>query len=96
MPGRRIRKEHVVLRFVGRQVPIRAYRESIDHDHANPRARWESMEKPEYLTSQQVQQLERASRVERVRQSWTRMKGEILCRVQLPAHAVTAVTCEFR
>lgn len=65
MPGRRIRKEHVVLRFVGRQVPIRAYRESIDQDHANPRALWESMEKPEYLTSQQMQQQKEFVRVGR-------------------------------
>ena len=95
MPGRPIRAAHVALRFIGGVAPLRAYRERIDRDHANPRALWESMGKPEYLTSQQVQRLERASRVERVRQRWTRVRGETLCRIRLPAHSVAAVTCEF-
>jgi len=95
MPGRPIRKEQVILRFTGAPAPLRAYRESIDRDHANPRTLWESLGKPEYLTPQQVERLERASRVQRGRQSWTRARGETLCRVRLPAHSVTAVTCEF-
>jgi xylan 1,4-beta-xylosidase len=96
MPGRPIRSEQAILRFKGGVTPLRAYCERIDSDHANPRALWESMGKPEYLGSRQIESLELASRVQKARLKWTRSKAETIFTIRLPPHAVAALTFEFR
>jgi xylan 1,4-beta-xylosidase len=66
----------------------------IDEHHANAKRRWQALGSPEYLDATTVKQLQRASRLVRQACPW-RWQGEgIDLEVELPAHAVAALTVE--
>jgi xylan 1,4-beta-xylosidase len=94
-PGHSIETENVVIRLDNSAEPLNAYIQRIDADHANPKAVWEEMGQPEYLTERDVALLQEASTVVKVRQSLTYKDGTVLMATDLPPHAVAAITLEF-
>lgn len=76
--------------------PVRsAFVERIDEAHANPKRTWQEMGEPEYLKEPEVERLREMSRIGKEPQPWEYGEGSIHLEVELPAHAVAAVTLEF-
>lgn len=75
--------------------PRAAFVERIDETHANPLAQWREMGAPDYLSALQVEQLQTASRVAREPHAWTYEDRVAQIEIELPAHAVAAITLEF-
>jgi xylan 1,4-beta-xylosidase len=94
-PGHSIETEHVEIRLDNVPKPRDAQIQRIDADHANPKALWEEMGQPEYLTRQDVEQLQEASRLVKERQPFRYKEGAVLLKMDLPPHAVAAITIEF-
>ena len=61
----------------------------------NPRRQWREMGEPEYLSSAQVQELEAASRLAKEPFDVTYADGTVRFDVDLPPHAIAAVTLEL-
>jgi xylan 1,4-beta-xylosidase len=95
MPRHPILTELVNLRLSGAPTPRTAWIERIDDDHTNPRALWQTMGEPEYLSALQVEQLETASVLRKESQPWTYEAGNIDLAVGLPPQSVAAITIEF-
>ncbi len=85
----------VQLNLTDASAPLAAYIERIDEDHANPRRHWREMGEPEYLSRSQVEQLEAASRLVKEPLSFTYENNTVRFDVDLPPHAVAAVTLEL-
>ncbi len=94
-PGHSIETERVKVRLDNAHRPMDVSIQRIDAKHANPRAVWLDMGQPEYLTSADVEKLQEASRLVKERQSFTYKHGTVFLEVDLPAHAVAAITVEF-
>ena len=94
-PRHDIATQTVEIHLTDAAAPLAAYVERIDEDHANPRRRWEEMGEPEYLSRLQVEQLEAASRLVKEPLGYSFENRAIRLVVDLPAHAVAAVTLEF-
>jgi xylan 1,4-beta-xylosidase len=75
--------------------PRRAMLERIDDNHAHARAAWQAMGAPEYLTETQIRQLEEASRLAGEALSWHFEERTTHFEVELPPHAVAALTIEL-
>jgi len=75
--------------------PLAATIERIDEDHANPRRQWREMGEPEYLSRAQVEELEAASRLMKIPFEVTYTNGTISFDVDLPSHAIAAVTLQL-
>jgi xylan 1,4-beta-xylosidase len=75
--------------------PRAAWVERIDERHANARRAWQEMGAPEYLGARDVERLEEASRLVRAPQAWRYEGRAAHVDVELPPHAVAAVTLEF-
>jgi xylan 1,4-beta-xylosidase len=75
--------------------PRRAYVERIDEHHAHARRAWEAMGKPEYPSDAQVARLDRASRLKKQQLTWRFSEDTAEMTLELPPHAVAAVTLEF-
>jgi xylan 1,4-beta-xylosidase len=69
--------------------------ERIDDDHANSRKRWEEMGAPAYLSADEVEVLHAASALVAEPHVWTRERGALVVELDLPAHAVAALTFTF-
>ena len=95
MPRHPIQTELVNVRLTGAPVPVTAWIERIDEDHANPRRLWHSMGEPEYLSALQVEQLAAASALRAELQPWNYDNGNALLAVSLPPLSVAAITIEF-
>ena len=72
-----------------------AFVERIDGAHANAKRAWKEMGGPEYLKRADVERLQDASRIVREPQSWEYADRTIRLDIELPPHAVAAVTLEF-
>ena len=59
-------------------------------------ALWLEMDKPEYLSAGDVKQLQAASRIVKESQSWEYERRTILLDLDLPPHAVAAITVQLR
>jgi xylan 1,4-beta-xylosidase len=94
-PGHSIEAENVEIRLDNVPKPSEAHIQRIDAEHANPKAMWEQMGQPEYLTRQDVEQLQEASRLVKQLQSFTYKEGAVFLKLDLPAHAVAAITINF-
>jgi xylan 1,4-beta-xylosidase len=94
-PGHSIETEEVHLRLDNALKPVEAYTQRIDDTHANPKALWQEMGQPEYLTEKDVEQLQAASRLVKEQQSWTYKDGAVFLNTDLPPHAVAAITILF-
>jgi xylan 1,4-beta-xylosidase len=75
--------------------PTGAWAERIDEHHANAKRRWQALGAPEYLDSPAVEQLHEASRLTREACPWKWRDERIVLEIELPPHAVAALTVEF-
>jgi xylan 1,4-beta-xylosidase len=75
--------------------PSGVWVERIDEHHANAKGRWQALGQPEYLDGRAVEQLHEASGMVREPCAWTWHDGRIALEIELPLHAVAALTVEF-
>lgn len=94
-PGHSIETERIHVRLDNAPKPVEAYIQRIDAAHANPKALWQEMGQPEYLTKKGVEQLQEASSLVKERQSWRYKESVVVLKTDLPPHAVAAITILF-
>ena len=94
-PRHDILTQLVEVRLTDAPAPRAATIERIDEDHANPRRRWREMGEPEYLSRSQVEQLKAASRLVKEPLGFSYANRTVRFDVDLPPHAVAAVTLEL-
>jgi len=94
-PRHDIVMQRVEIRLTDAPSPRAATIERIDEDHANPRRQWREMGEPEYLSRAQVEELEAASRLVKAPFDVTCVNGTLRFHVDLPPHAIAAVTLEL-
>jgi xylan 1,4-beta-xylosidase len=85
----------VTVQLTHAPAPRTAYLERIDETHANPRRAWSEMGEPTYLSADQVNQLKAASRLTKEPISWKYDTPTIQFDLDVPPHAVAAITIEF-
>jgi xylan 1,4-beta-xylosidase len=95
-PGHSIETEDIRIRLDNAREPISARIRRIDEEHANPKRLWQEMGQPEYLSSKEVERLEAASELVDKKQSLRFADGSVFLKTNLPAHAVAAITIEFK
>jgi xylan 1,4-beta-xylosidase len=95
-PGHSIETEEIQVRLDNASEPVAASIQRIDEDHANPKRVWSDMGQPEYLNQQDVERLEEASRLVSEKQALNFHGGSVFLKTTLPAHAVAAITVEFK
>jgi xylan 1,4-beta-xylosidase len=93
-PGHSIETEHLEIRLNNIAEPTEVYIRRIDADHANPKFLWQEMGQPEYLTQREVEHLEEASQVRKERQRFGYDSSTLLLKVDLPPHAIAAITID--
>lgn len=94
LPQHPIEQEQVQMKLIGAP-PKRAQIERIDEEHANPRRRWEAWGKPDYLSPAQVGELHDAARLAPEPLAWRTTPDATICTLDLPPHAVAALTLDF-
>src|SRR5262249_51877423 len=95
LPRHPIAAECVRLELVDAPPPRKATLERIDNNHANAKAAWKAMGEPEYLTRDQVQELEAASRLVPEPHPWRYEGRTAHFEIELPPHAAAALTIEL-
>jgi xylan 1,4-beta-xylosidase len=95
-PGHTIETEQIEIRLENAREPSRVSIQRIDDDHANPKRLWREMGQPEHLTRKQIEQLEEASQLVTEKQKFSYRDDAIVLKTNLPAHAVAAITIEFK
>ena len=94
LPRHPIATEHVRIRLDGAASPGAVIVRRIDADHANAKARWQALGSPTYLSPAHVADLRDASRLAPEHQPWTYEDGSLHIELDLPPHAVAAVTID--
>jgi xylan 1,4-beta-xylosidase len=94
-PSAAIETKLVTIQLTNAPAPRTAYLERIDETHANPRRAWSEMGEPTYLSPTQVDELKAASRLMKEPISWEYDPPTIRFDLDLPPHAVAAITIEF-
>ncbi len=95
LPEHDIADERVEIRLAGAPAVARATVERIDQDHANPRRTWEAMGEPTYPSPAQLDALHAASRLAPEPISVEADGDGAALTLDVPAHAVAAVTLTF-
>jgi xylan 1,4-beta-xylosidase len=95
LPRHPIASERVRLRLGPAPEPRIARVWRIDEDHANAARRWRALGAPEYLSAEQVAELEAASALTAADISWRHLDGALELELDLPPHGVAAITLEF-
>jgi xylan 1,4-beta-xylosidase len=95
LPRQPIAMQTVGVELTDVAPPRSATLERIDDDHANAKAAWLRMGAPEYLSPAEVERLEEASRLTGEPHSWEHEGRTLRLAVDLPPHAVAALTVEF-
>jgi xylan 1,4-beta-xylosidase len=95
LPRHSIINHRVLVHLTHAPEPSSAWVERIDEHHANAKRQWQAFGAPEYLTSATLEQLHEASRTTRQACAWTRRDERIGLELDLPAHAVAALSVEF-
>ena len=95
-PGHSIETERIEVRLENAPEPRQAHIQRIDSEHANPKTSWLDMGQPEYLTEQDIERLQEASRLMKERQSFRHKDDVVVLQLNLPPHAVAAITLEVR
>jgi xylan 1,4-beta-xylosidase len=95
LPRQPIAVEKVHVQLKNANAPHSAVIERIDEDHANARKLWRQMGEPTYPTAGDLERLDSASRLHKAPQSCKSAARTISLDVELPPHAVAAVTLEF-
>ncbi len=95
LPRQPIETRRVRVELEGAPEPRAAWVERIDERHANAKASWQELGEPEYPDNATLARLEEASRLVREPQPWSRDGSTLRLDLDLPPHAVAAVTLEF-
>ena len=95
LPRHSIVSERVRVRLAHAPEPSSAWVERIDEHHANAKRRWRALGAPEYLDGRTVEQLHEASRLTRQACPWTWHEDRVTLELELPPHAVAALTLEL-
>jgi xylan 1,4-beta-xylosidase len=95
-PGHTIETEHLEIRLDNAREPTGASVRRIDEEHANPKRLWREMGQPEQLSKKDVERLEAASRLKAEQQSFEFHDGAMVLKINVPAHAVAAITIDFK
>jgi len=95
-PGHSIETEQLDIRLDNAPKPTGARIQRIDEDHANPKRLWQEMGEPECLSDKDLESLEEASQLVTEKQSLRYQDGAVFLKVDLPPHAVAAVTIQFK
>jgi len=95
-PGHSIETEQLHIRLDNATEPTGARIQRIDAGHANPKQLWQEMGQPEYLGDKELESLEEASQLTTEKQSLRFQDGSVFLQVDLPPHAVAAITIELR
>jgi xylan 1,4-beta-xylosidase len=95
LPRHSISHVRVCVHLTHSPEPSAAWVERIDEHHANAKRRWQALGAPEYLDGPAVEQLHEASRVTRQACPWTSRENRVALEIDLPPHAVAALTVEF-
>ena len=95
LPRHPILTQLVHIRLTGGSRPAAVSVRRIDGDHANPKARWLALGAPRYLSREQVGDLRDASLLAPHSQPWTYEDGVLCIDVQMPPHAVAAITVDL-
>jgi len=90
-----IESEQLHIRLDNAPEPAGACIQRIDQDHANPKQLWQEMGQPEYLGDKDLESLEEASQLISEKQSLRFQDGSVFLQVDLPPHAVAAITIEL-
>jgi xylan 1,4-beta-xylosidase len=96
LPRHPIQKERVRIELADAAEPRAAWLERIDEEHANAKRAWVEMGQPEYPSAKEVERLHEASRLVREPCAWQYDQGTIRLDIDIPPHAVAAVTVELR
>jgi beta-xylosidase len=95
LPRHSITSQQVRVHLPHAPEPSGAWMERIDENHANAKGRWLALGAPEYLDGRAVEQLHEASRLTRQACPWTWREHRLALAIDLPAHAVAALTVEL-
>ena len=95
LPCHSIETEHVSFHLNNAPKPCAVSVERIDENHANAKRAWREMGEPEYLSASEVEALEVASRIVREPLDWRFENQAVHLSLEIPPHAVVAVTLEF-
>lgn len=95
IPRAPILKEDLEIVCRGLEATPRATLRRIDDDHANARKRWIEMGCPEYLDTEQVQSLMRASEMKESPIEPELVDSDAVFRLSVPPHGVAAITLEW-
>ncbi len=95
-PGHTIETEQLHIRLANASEPVGARIQRIDEEHANAKRLWQEMGEPEYLDDGDLERLEEASQLVSEKQPLRFDDSSIFLKVNLPPHAVAAVTIDFK
>ena len=95
LPRYPIRSRTVQVRLTNATRPRELWLQRIDDDHANAKRTWRELDEPEYLDRDAVERLDAASRMVREPYSCVYADRTIHLELELPPHAVAAVTLEM-
>ncbi len=95
LPRHSIKVEPVTVRLREAREPRQVHLERIDETHANPARVWREMGAPEYLSTLQLEQLQAVSRMVPEPLAWKYENGVVQLELDLPPHAVAAITITF-
>jgi len=92
LPRQPLERHRIRVELEDAPMPCSVTLERIDDDHANAKAAWLQLGRPEYLNTAEVERLEAASRLVPVSHSWEYKDGTVRFVVDLPPHGVAALT----
>ena len=95
LPRRSLEKQLVRIQLTDAPEPASAQVNRIDEDHANPRLLWKQMGAPEYLTAEQLDNLQDESQSKRESVDFSYADARIEFEVTLPMNGVAAIEFEF-
>jgi xylan 1,4-beta-xylosidase len=95
LPRQKIAPQRVRVELEDAPAPRSVTLERIDEDHANAKAAWLVMACPEYPSAAEISRLEEASRLVGEAHGWEYDGGTVRLEVDVPEHAVAAVTVGF-
>jgi xylan 1,4-beta-xylosidase len=95
LPRQKIAPQRVRVELEDAPAPLCVTLERIDEHHANAKAAWRAMGCPEYPSAAEISRLEEASRLVGEALGWEYDGRTVRLEVDVPEHAVAAVTVEF-
>ncbi len=96
LPRQAIAAQRVHVELDDTPPPQSATLERIDEEHANAKAAWQAMGRPEHPSPTQIERMQEASRLIAQAHPWTGEGRTVRLEVELPPHAVAALTLTFR